>query len=58
MEMFACSNYKKILIIGILILTIPIWLTLLNFIFDFIIESGRITGTIIRMIGSGNVCIF
>ena len=58
MEMFARSNYKKILIIGILILTIPIWLTLLNFIFDFIIESGRITGTIIRMIGSGNICMF
>lgn len=56
--MFAHSNYKKIIFAIILILTIPIWLTLLNFIFDFIIESGRITGTIIRMIGSGNICMF
>ena len=58
MEMFAHSNYKKIIFTIILFLTIPIWLTLLNFIFDFIIESGRITGTIIRMIGSGNICMF
>ena len=56
--MFVRSNYKKILFTIILILTIPIWLTLLNFIFDFIIESGRITGTVIRMIGSGNICMF
>jgi len=56
--MFAHSNYKKIIFTLILILTIPIWLTLLNFIFNFIIESGRITGTIIRMIGSGNICMF
>jgi len=49
-------QYKKIILITILILTIPIWLTLLNYVFDFIIESGRITGTIIRLIGSGNLC--
>ena len=55
--MFANFKYKKTLLIALIILTIPIWLTLLNYLFDFIIESGKITGTIIRMIGSGNVCL-
>ena len=41
----------------VIIITLPITLTLLNYIFDFIIEAGRITGTIIRVVGSGNVCI-
>jgi hypothetical protein len=49
-------KYKKILVTTILIVTIPIWLTLLNYIFDFVIEAGRITGTIIRYVGSGNIC--
>ena len=56
MEMFVNFKYKKLLLTLILILTIPVWLTLLNYLFDFIIESGKITGTIIRMIGSSNVC--
>ena len=58
MVKFVQSNYKKILFYALIIITIPIWLTLLNYIFDFIIESGRITGTIIRVIGSGDVCLF
>ena len=58
MVKFVKYNYKKILLIFIIIITIPIWLTLLNFIFDFIVEAGRITGTIIRYVGSGNICQF
>ena len=58
MVKFVQSNYKKMLLALIILITLPIWLTLLNFIFDFIIQAGRITGTIIRVIGSGNVCIF
>ena len=56
MVKFVQSNYKKILTSLIIIITIPMWLTLLNFIFDFIIQAGRITGTLIRIIGSGNIC--
>ena len=56
MVKFVQSNYKRILLALVVIITIPIWLTLLNYIFDFIIEAGRITGTIIRIIGSGNIC--
>jgi hypothetical protein len=55
---FVKYNYKKILLALIITITIPIWLTLLNFIFDFVIEAGRITGTIIRYVGSGNICQF
>ena len=57
MVKFVQSNYKKLLLATIVIITIPIWLTLLNYIFDFIIEAGRITGTVIRVIGSGNICM-
>ena len=56
MVKFVHSNYKKILFILIIIITIPIWLTFFNFIFDFIIQAGRITGTIIRLVGNGNFC--
>ena len=56
MEKFVQSNYKKILFTLVIIITIPIWLTLLNFMFDFVIEAGKITGTFIRVIGSGNIC--
>ena len=58
MVKFVHSNYKKILLTTLILITIPIWLTLLNFIFDFVIEAGRITGTIIRYIGHANICIF
>jgi len=56
MAKFVQSNYKKIILTLIIVITLPIWLTLLNFIFDFIIQAGRITGTFIRIIGSGNIC--
>lgn len=55
--MFVNFKYKKILLILLIIITIPIWLTILNYLFDFIIESGKITGTIIRMIGSAKTCL-
>ena len=58
MVKFVHSNYKKILLTTLILITIPIWLTLLNYIFDFIIEAGRITGTLIRVIGSKEICIF
>ena len=58
MVKFVQSNYKKIILTLIILITLPMWLTLLNYIFDFIIEAGRITGTIIRKVGSGNICIF
>ena len=57
MVKFVQSNYKKMILTLVIIITLPITLTLLNYIFDFIIEAGRITGTIIRVVGSGNVCI-
>ena len=57
MEMFVNFKYKKILLTLLIILTIPIWLTFFNYLFDFIIASGKITGTIIRVIGSKNVCL-
>ena len=61
MVKFVQSNYKK-MIITIIILDIKIKSSLikrklLNYIFDFIIEAGRITGTLIRVIGSGSTCI-
>ena len=58
MEMFAHFNYKKLLLIALIIITIPFWLTIVNYIFEFIIELGRITGTLVRSIQSGNICIY
>ena len=57
MEMFARFNYKKILFTTLIIISIPIWLPILNYIFDFILESGRIMGSLIRAIGSEGSCI-
>lgn len=58
MGLFAHFKIKKFIIPIILIITMPIWLSLLNYIIDFIIQIGRITGTYIRVIGSGTACIF
>ena len=59
MDQFARFKNKKLVIISIIIvLTIPFWLPLLNYIFDFIIQAGRITGTYIRTIGGGSICSF
>ena len=41
----------------LIIISIPIWLPILNYIFDFILESGRIMGSLIRAIGSDGSCI-
>ena len=57
MEKFVKYNYKKILFTILVLITLPLWLNVLNYIFDFIIRAGRITGTIIRYVGNGNVCI-
>lgn len=58
MELFAQFKNRKFIIPIILIVTIPFWLPLLNYIFDFVIQAGRITGTYIRVIGSGTICPF
>jgi len=58
MDLFAHFKNKKIIIPIIIIITIPIWLPLLNYVFDFLIQAGRITGTYMRVIGSGTVCQF
>jgi len=41
----------------LLIITIPLWLTILNFMMNFLIQAGRITGTFIRFISEGTICI-
>lgn len=45
---------KKYLLPTILIITIPFWLTLVNYMLDFVIQAGRTAGTYIRVIGNGN----
>lgn len=55
MGKFALFKNKTIQVI-LLILTIPLWLPIVNYIFNFLIQAGRIIGTIIRIIGSGNFC--
>ena len=57
MGTFVQSKKFKIIIRILIILTIPFWLTILNYIFLFIIQAGRIIGTYIRLIGSG-MCLF
>ena len=37
----------------IIILTIPLWLPLLNYIIEFLFEAGKIIGSYVRYIGSG-----
>lgn len=46
---------KKYLLPIIVIITIPFWLTLINYVLDFVIQAGRVTGTYIRVIGSDNI---
>jgi len=48
---------KKLIITIILIITIPLWLPIINYIFDFLIQAGRIIGTYIRVIGEGVICL-
>lgn len=53
--MKANLKLKKYVIPIIVIATIPFWLTLVNYILDFVIQAGRVTGTYIRVIGSENI---
>ena len=46
---------NKIVQAILLIITIPLWLPILNYIFSFLIQAGRIVGTFIRVIGSGAI---
>lgn len=57
MDVTALLRNKKIIIL-ILILTIPLWLPILNYIVDFIFEAGKILGTYVRIVGSGEYCTF
>lgn len=56
MEKFVQLNNKKIIIGIVIILMMPIILTCFSYIIDFVLELGRITGTVIRYIGNGNIC--
>ena len=47
---------NKIVQAILLIITMPLWLTILNYIISFLIQAGRIVGTVIRVIGSGTIC--
>jgi len=49
---------NKIVQAILILLTLPLWLTILNFIMNFLIQTGKITGTIIRLISEGAICIF
>ena len=51
----AVFKNKKI-IIPIIILTIPIWLPIITYLFETIINAGRIVGTNIRIINSNQIC--
>lgn len=48
----------KIIILILIIITSPLWLNLLNFIFSFLLNAGRVVGTYIRLIESGAICLF
>lgn len=48
---------NKIVQAILLIITIPLWLPILNYTFCFLIQAGRIIGTIIRIIGTRTICL-
>ena len=58
MDQFVQSKRNKNILVAILVIAIPFWLPLLNYIFSFLIQAGRIIGTYIRLIGSGTICPF
>ena len=53
----AVFKNKKI-IIPIIILTIPIWLPILTYMFETIINAGKIVGTTVRTINSNQFCLY
>ena len=57
MVKFALFKNKIVQAILILI-TLPLTLAILNFIMNFIIQAGRITGTFIRVVSEGAICMF
>ena len=52
----AVFKNKKI-IIPIIVLTIPIWLPIITYLFETIINAGKIVGTNIRIINNSQICI-
>ena len=52
----AVFKNKKIIIL-IIIFTIPIWLPIITYMIETIINAGKIVGTTIRTINSSNICI-
>lgn len=58
MERIAHFKNKKFIITIISILTIPLWLPIINYIFKFLIQAGRIIGTYIRFFSSASICLF
>ena len=57
MAKFALFKNKVVQTILFLV-TLPLSLTILNFIMNFLIQAGRITGTFIRLVSEGAVCMF
>ena len=58
MGLFALCKSKRIYLTILIIFLIPLIIPILSYIIDFIIQAGRIVGTYIRLIGSGNNCPF
>ena len=57
MAKFALFKNKVVQAI-LLIITIPLWLSILTYVFSFLIQAGRIIGTFIRFVGEGGMCLF
>ena len=57
MEKFALFKNKVVQAI-VIVITLPLWLTILSYLFSFLIQAGRIIGTFIRFIGEGSMCLF
>ncbi len=58
MDQFVHSKKFKITLIVLIIITIPLWLPILTYILNFLVQAGRIIGTYIRIINDGRICLF
>jgi len=56
-EKFALFKNKVVQAI-LIIITMPLSLTILSYLFSFLIQAGRIIGTFIRFIAEGSMCLF
>jgi len=56
-EKFALFKNKVVQAI-LIVITLPLWLTILSYLFSFLIQAGRIIGTFIRLIAEGSMCLF